>query len=105
MIDEPSPGPRSVDPRPDAVAESGMVVVAVDDEAPARAELAWLLSRDGRIGTVLTASDGADVLRLLESRSLDLTPWTEVRTLDEGQASFIKMTYDPGATLKLIFKP
>ena len=44
-------------------------------------------------------------LRLLESRRLNLTAWTETRPLEEGQASFMKMTYDPGATLKLIFKP
>jgi DNA-binding LytR/AlgR family response regulator len=49
----------------------GMVVLAVDDEAPARAELAWLLARDERVGTVLTASDGADVLRLLETTVVD----------------------------------
>lgn len=49
----------------------GMVVVAVDDEAPARAELAWLLSRDERIASVLTASDGPEVLRLLESTTVD----------------------------------
>jgi DNA-binding LytR/AlgR family response regulator len=52
-------------------ATTGMVVLAVDDEAPARAELAWLLSRDDRIGTVLTASDGAEVLRLLESTTVE----------------------------------
>lgn len=71
MNDERSPGQRSADPHPEVVAVPGMVVLAVDDEAPARVELAWLLSRDDRIGTVLTASDGADVLRLLDSRTVD----------------------------------
>jgi threonine dehydrogenase-like Zn-dependent dehydrogenase len=51
------------------------------------------------------ARDFQTALNLLESRKLDLTPWTEIRTLDEGQASFLKMTHNPGGTLKLIFKP
>jgi DNA-binding LytR/AlgR family response regulator len=49
----------------------GMRVLAVDDEAPARAELAYLLGRDPRIATVLTASDGAEALRTLEGTSVD----------------------------------
>jgi len=52
-----------------------------------------------------TPRDFQTALKLLESRRLNLTPWTETRPLDEGQASFMKMTYDPGATLKLIFTP
>ena len=50
---------------------AGLRVLAVDDEAPARAELAYLLGRDERIATVLTAGDGAEALRLLESTSVD----------------------------------
>ena len=51
------------------------------------------------------ARDFNTALSLLESRKLDLTPWTETRSLDDGQASFMKMTHNPGGTLKLIFKP
>jgi len=50
---------------------AGLRVLAVDDEAPARAELAYLLERDERIATVLTASDGAETLRLLETTTVD----------------------------------
>jgi DNA-binding LytR/AlgR family response regulator len=50
---------------------AGLRVLAVDDEAPARAELAYLLERDARIATVLTASDGAETLRLLETTTVD----------------------------------
>jgi DNA-binding LytR/AlgR family response regulator len=46
-------------------------VLAVDDEAPARRELAWLLERDPRVGSVLTAADGAEALRLLETEPVD----------------------------------
>lgn len=46
-------------------------VLAVDDEAPARAELAWLLERDPRVGSVLMAADGAEALRLLETEQVD----------------------------------
>jgi DNA-binding LytR/AlgR family response regulator len=50
---------------------AGLRVLAVDDEAPARAELAYLLERDPRISVVLTASDGAEALRVLESTTVD----------------------------------
>jgi DNA-binding LytR/AlgR family response regulator len=46
-------------------------VLAVDDEAPARAELAYLLERDTRIESVVTVTDGAEVLRLLETTDVD----------------------------------
>ncbi len=52
-----------------------------------------------------SARDFNTSLSLLESRKLDLTAWTETRSLDDGQASFMKMTHNPGGTLKLIFKP
>ena len=48
-----------------------LCVLAVDDEAPARAELAYLLGRDPRIATVLTAADGAEALRTLETTPVD----------------------------------
>jgi DNA-binding LytR/AlgR family response regulator len=50
---------------------AGLRVLAVDDEAPARAELAYLLERDTRVATVLTASDGAEALRLLDTTTVD----------------------------------
>lgn len=46
--------------------------LVVDDEAPALSELAFLLGRDDRIGRVLTASGGAQALRLLESEEIDV---------------------------------
>lgn len=55
----------------EAVTGDGMRVLAVDDEAPARTELAYLLGRDPRIATVLTASDGAEALRTLETTTVD----------------------------------
>jgi DNA-binding LytR/AlgR family response regulator len=50
---------------------NGMRVLAVDDEAPARAELAYLLGRDPRVSEVLTADDGAEALRMLETTTVD----------------------------------
>lgn len=47
-------------------------VLAVDDEPPALRELAHLLSSDPRVDQVLTASDGAGALRLLEDRDVDI---------------------------------
>ena len=46
--------------------------LVVDDEAPALSELAFLLGRDDRIGTVLTATGGVTALRLLESEAVDV---------------------------------
>lgn len=51
--------------------DAGLRVLAVDDEAPARAELAYLLGRDPRVASVLTAADGAEALRTLETTTVD----------------------------------
>jgi 2-desacetyl-2-hydroxyethyl bacteriochlorophyllide A dehydrogenase len=42
---------------------------------------------------------------LIEARRFDLRPWTEVRPLADGQAAFLKLVREPGATLKLMLKP
>ena len=47
-------------------------VLVVDDEAPARDELAYLLRQDPRVGVVHTAANAAHVLRLLNDESLDV---------------------------------
>ncbi len=44
----------------------------VDDEAPALAELAWLLRQDPRVGEVRTAGSAAEALRVLESDAVDV---------------------------------
>jgi 2-desacetyl-2-hydroxyethyl bacteriochlorophyllide A dehydrogenase len=49
-----------------------------------------------------TPRDFLDSVRLIESGRMALDRWTEERPLDEGQASFMKMTHDPGGTLKLL---
>jgi DNA-binding LytR/AlgR family response regulator len=46
-------------------------ILVVDDEAPARDELAYLLREDARIGQVHLASSGAFALRLLEDHVVD----------------------------------
>jgi DNA-binding LytR/AlgR family response regulator len=46
-------------------------VLVVDDELPAVEELAFLLGKDARIGTIHRASSGAEALRALESEPLD----------------------------------
>ena len=70
--------------------------------------LPWIeMIRDEK--TVLTTfaytpRDFLTALRLVESRQIDLRPWTETRALDDGQASFEKIAHDPGSTLKIVFK-
>ncbi|MBM7783462.1 LytR/AlgR family response regulator transcription factor [Tenggerimyces flavus] len=46
-------------------------VLVVDDEAPALADLVYQLGQDPRVGTIRTASSGADALRALEQEQLD----------------------------------
>lgn len=50
----------------------GLTVLVVDDEAPARNELAWLLDRDERVGRVLTAASGTAALAALEREQVDV---------------------------------
>ena len=46
-------------------------VLVVDDELPAVEELAFLLGRDERIGTILRASSGTEALQVLEAGAVD----------------------------------
>jgi DNA-binding LytR/AlgR family response regulator len=49
----------------------GLDVLVVDDEVPVLDELAFLLGRDPRIASVVTAASGADALRVLQERTVD----------------------------------
>jgi DNA-binding LytR/AlgR family response regulator len=51
---------------------SALRALVVDDEAPALAELAWLLRHDSRVGQVRTAGSAADALRVLEAEEVDV---------------------------------
>jgi DNA-binding LytR/AlgR family response regulator len=46
----------------------GLAVLAVDDERPALEELTYLLSADSRIGSIRTASSGAEAIRVLNEQ-------------------------------------
>ncbi|MEV3902201.1 LytTR family DNA-binding domain-containing protein [Mycobacterium sp. NPDC050551] len=50
---------------------TGLTVLAVDDEAPARDELVYLLSRHPGIAHVHSAADAASALRELNQRTID----------------------------------
>ena len=45
--------------------QTGLSVLAVDDEKPALEELAYLLGADSRIATIRTANGAAEALRAL----------------------------------------
>ncbi len=51
-----------------------------------------------------TPADFAESVRLIETGTGPLLKWMETRPLEEGQESFLKMTHDPGGTLKLLFR-
>lgn len=57
-------------PRPTQPA--ALTVLVVDDEAPARNEVAWLLDQDERVGRVLTAASGTAALAALEREHIDV---------------------------------
>jgi len=46
--------------------------LVVDDEAPALAELTYLLGQDPRIGTLHSATSGTEALRALETHTVDV---------------------------------
>jgi threonine dehydrogenase-like Zn-dependent dehydrogenase len=52
-----------------------------------------------------TPRDFETSVKLLEGRRFDIGPWTETLRLGEGQAAFLKMTKNPGATLKMMLRP
>ncbi|WP_420122701.1 LytR/AlgR family response regulator transcription factor [Nakamurella sp.] len=59
----------------------GLVVLAVDDEAPALDEISYLLRGDPRVGTILTAGNAAQALALLTRTDGDL-PMPDAVLLD-----------------------
>ncbi|MBZ5736341.1 response regulator transcription factor [Nocardioides sp. TRM66260-LWL] len=50
----------------------GLRALVVDDEVPARDELAWLLRRDERIGTVHVSASATDALLVLRRHDVDV---------------------------------
>jgi DNA-binding LytR/AlgR family response regulator len=50
---------------------SPLRVLVVDDERPALDELAWLLERDPRVGSVTTTDSSAEALRVLQEGAFD----------------------------------
>lgn len=49
-----------------------MRALVVDDEAPARGELAWLLEQDPRIDAVLACESATEALRMLHEEAVDV---------------------------------
>jgi DNA-binding LytR/AlgR family response regulator len=59
-------------PRARGVGPEPLRALVVDDEAPAREELAWLLAGDARIGTVRTAASASEALLALDAEPVDV---------------------------------
>lgn len=66
--------PASVPSGPDRVGSAGLVVLAVDDEAPALDEVSYLLRGDPRVSTDLTARDASEALKVLQPNSQNPVP-------------------------------
>jgi DNA-binding LytR/AlgR family response regulator len=58
--------------------QTGLHVLVVDDERPSLDELAWLLERDHRIGTVTSTDNAAEALRVLQGQGVDAV-FTDIR--------------------------
>ena len=58
-------------PAPASTAVDALRVLVVDDEGPARADLAFLLQQQGAVAHVATAADATEALRLLKSEQYD----------------------------------
>jgi DNA-binding LytR/AlgR family response regulator len=54
------------------MADTPLRALVADDEEPALAELVYLLGQDPRIGTIHTASNGPDALKILQATDLDV---------------------------------
>lgn len=50
----------------------GLRVLVVDDEPPARADLAWLLEHESSVASVAVAGDATEALRVLQHDDLDV---------------------------------
>jgi DNA-binding LytR/AlgR family response regulator len=53
-------------------AGAGLRALVVDDEAPARDDLVWLLDREPAIGSVAVAGDATEALRVLQHEDIDV---------------------------------
>ena len=50
---------------------TALTVLVVDDEQPALDELAFLLGRDDRVGTIMTCDSAPEALRVLRDGGVD----------------------------------
>ena len=64
--------PRSDVPLARAAGPATLRALVVDDEAPAREELTWLLGRDPHVGSVRSAGSAPEALRALELEPVDV---------------------------------
>ena len=77
MVSEPGPlgrppGGQLSQQHPQQQPPQALRALVVDDEAPARSELAFLLGRDPRIAQLRTVASGAEALRVLEAEPIDV---------------------------------
>ena len=66
------PDHRSPQDADEGTSGLGLRALVVDDEAPAREELGWLLRQDPRIASIRSAASGADALRALDTGDIDV---------------------------------
>ncbi|RZT84438.1 LytTR family two component transcriptional regulator [Pseudonocardia sediminis] len=65
------PSDRPASPPPPPAPSGALTALAVDDEEPALLELAHLLGEDPRVGTVHTAANATEALRILHGNPAD----------------------------------
>jgi DNA-binding LytR/AlgR family response regulator len=77
-------------------------VLIVDDEAPARGELAYLLREDERVGEVRTAAGGPEALRMLAEEPADVV-FCDIRMPGLGGLDLARETAHFAQRPKIIF--
>lgn len=90
-----------------AARKGGEILLLGLHEVHATLDVAAIVRNELRLqgSYAFTAADFAQSKQRIESGDVDLSPWTEVRPLEEGQAAFDKLTSNPGSTLKILLTP
>jgi 2-desacetyl-2-hydroxyethyl bacteriochlorophyllide A dehydrogenase len=90
----------------DVCVGGGQVVLLGMAEAESKIDFVTSIRKEHRItmSFAYTPRDFQRALDLLVEGQIDLAPWTSCLPLESGQAAFEQMSFNPGATLKMLLE-